>query len=197
MKHKKHKTEDLEKAAADYNPRHMNEREREQLERSMKTFGAVVPPILNIRTGRLVSGHQRVQAAKALGQTEIETVEVDLSEAQEKLLNIALNKISGKFVPEEVLSLLDEIGSAGDDPTTTGFDKLEMHDLRKLIGADDEPGGNMLQMKATVRQKHRATITAAIRAAKAAGPFDETQNKNGNGNAIHRIATAYLAKPRP
>jgi hypothetical protein len=195
MKHRKRKIEELEAAAADYNPRHMNDREREALVRSIKTYGALVPPVLNTRTGRLVGGHQRVRAAKELGITELETVEIDIDETQEKLLNIALNKIGGKFVPEEVLSMIDDITAAGEDPTESGFDRLDLYDLRKIIGVDDEPGGNMMQLKVTVRQKDRATIAAAIKKAKAAGPFDETQNKNGNGNAIHRIARAYLDRP--
>lgn len=85
--------------AAEYNPRkdlQPGDAEYEKLKRSIQEFGYVEPVIWNKRTGVVVGGHQRLKVMKDLGYTEVDCVVVDLDEAKEKALNIALNKISGE-----------------------------------------------------------------------------------------------------
>src|SRR5699024_5049711 len=113
--------------AADYNPRVSLEpgmAEYEKLKASLENFGFVETPVWNERTGRLVGGHQRVRVAKDLGYTEIEVSVVDLTEAQEKALNVALNKISGQWDEEKLQELLAELDA--DMLSLTGFDADEL-----------------------------------------------------------------------
>ena len=63
----------------------------------MSEFGYVEPIIWNKRTGNIVGGHQRYKILKDLNYEEAECVVVDLDDAHEKALNVALNKISGEF----------------------------------------------------------------------------------------------------
>lgn len=55
---------------APYNPRKMPAREMAALRRSMRTWGAVQPVVVNRRSSHIVGGHQRVQAAAAEGIAE-------------------------------------------------------------------------------------------------------------------------------
>lgn len=95
---------------AKYNPRDISDSAFEGLKESIKKFGLVDPLIVNTRTNVLVGGHQRLKACEALGMTHVPVVEVDLSLAEEKALNVTLNnqKISG-FYTDALQDLLDEI----------------------------------------------------------------------------------------
>ncbi len=118
--------------AADYNPRkdlQPGDAEYEKLKRSIQEFGYVEPVIWNKRTGVVVGGHQRLKVMKDLGYTEVDCVVVDLDEAKEKALNIALNKISGEWDNDLLASLLKDLDGRGYDITITGFDLAEAQEL--------------------------------------------------------------------
>lgn len=138
MKIVKMKTSDL--CPADYNPRkdlQPGDPEYEDLDRSIEEFGLVLPPIFNTRTGRLVGGHQRLKPYTAKGATEVDTVIVDLSEEDEKILNIALNKITGRWDYEKLGELLAEIQAAG-GLENTGFKDWEVEALNVDYGHIDD-----------------------------------------------------------
>ena len=130
MKIEKRKIEELK--AAEYNPRKdlkPGDAEYEKLKRSIQEFGYVEPVIWNQRTGNVVGGHQRLKVLKDLGQTEIDCVIVDLDDAKEKALNIALNKISGEWDNDLLAALLKDLDGQGYDVTLTGFDLAEAQEL--------------------------------------------------------------------
>ena len=87
--------EDLKPAP--YNARQSNIKQEGQLKTSLKKFGVVEPIIFNKQSGFIVGGHFRVRELKKLGYKEIECVIVDLSEADEKELNIRLNANTGAW----------------------------------------------------------------------------------------------------
>ena len=107
---KSYKIADVKPAA--YNPRAIGDAAFEGLKESLKKFGMVDPLVVNIRPNPtvLVGGHQRLKAAEAIGLTTVPVVEVDLSPAEEKALNVTLNnqKISG-FYTEGLAELIEEI----------------------------------------------------------------------------------------
>jgi len=79
---------------AEYNPRKISDQAMEGLSNSLETFGCVEPIIVNIRGGKnvIVGGHQRHKVLKkGGGSRKVTCVGVDLSEDDERLLNIALN----------------------------------------------------------------------------------------------------------
>lgn len=126
---------------ASYNPRKdlkSGDIEYEKLKRSLQEFGYVEPVIWNARTGNVVGGHQRLKVLKELGNTEIDCVFVDLSEAQEKALNIALNKISNDWDDEKLSALLEDLQSTDIDITLTGFDLSEIDKLFEEEEADKD-----------------------------------------------------------
>ncbi|WP_270167551.1 ParB N-terminal domain-containing protein [Paenibacillus sp. SYP-B4298] len=117
---------------AAYNPRvdlQPGDPEYEKLRRSIEEFGYIDPIIWNQRTGNMVGGHQRHKILKVRGYTEVAVSVVDLDEQQEKLLNIALNKVSGRWDDEALARLLDELQAAGAEIELTGFDAEEVDRL--------------------------------------------------------------------
>lgn len=95
---------------AKYNPRKTLEsksKQYEMLKKSLSKYGTVVPIIVNFRNNTVVGGHQRLNVLKELGKEEVEAVVVDLNETQEKQLNIALNKIEGRWDNQKLNELLE------------------------------------------------------------------------------------------
>jgi DNA modification methylase len=122
-------TTDLRRMAAPYNPRTITDHDLTALARSMTAFGVVEPVVVNKRTGRIVGGHQRVKAAEGAGIEELPVVYVDLDEAAEKQLNLALNRISGEFDLDKLSDILKELEADGADLDLTGFTASEIDDL--------------------------------------------------------------------
>ena len=125
---------------ADYNPRKdlkPGDDEYEKLKRSIEQFGMVQPVIWNKTTGRVIGGHQRLKVLIDLGHTETECVVVEMDEAQEKALNIALNKISGDWDKDKLALLISDLQGEDFDVTLTGFDPREIDDLFKSTLQED------------------------------------------------------------
>lgn len=114
---------------APYNPRKTlapGDAEWERLVRSIDEFGYVEVMVWNRRTGHLVGGHQRYNVLRHRGVTRAQVSVVDLDEAREKALNLALNKVRGQWDHEALADLLNELGGLdGFDVTLTGFDEDE------------------------------------------------------------------------
>lgn len=110
---------------AKYNPRRISDQQLASLKASIERFGFVDPVIVNDRTGTLVGGHQRIKAAKDLGLKEVPVVSVNLDEADEKALNVALNKISGEWDLDMLRGVLEDVQAGGLDLSLTGFTEDE------------------------------------------------------------------------
>lgn len=129
---------------AEYNPRKAlkpGDPAYEKLKASILSFGNVEPIVWNRSTGNVIGGHQRLRVLMDLGVLESEVSVVDLSEVDEKRLNIALNKITGEWDDEKLASLLSNIHAGGVDLYPTGFDEQELStmfaDLTKAAANDD------------------------------------------------------------
>ena len=129
---------------AEYNPRKAlkpGDPAYEKLKASILSFGNVEPIVWNRSTGNVIGGHQRLRVLLDLGVTESEVSVVELSEVDERRLNIALNKITGEWDDEKLTSLLAELTAGGADVYPTGFDEQELSsmfaDLTKATAHDD------------------------------------------------------------
>lgn len=125
---------------AKYNPRRIDDDAFAGLCESLKKFGMPQPLVVNSRSGVLVSGHQRLKAAESLGWAEVPVVYVDLSDAEEKALNVTLNNrhIGGDYT-EGVADVLAEIREAlGDDfMESLRLDEIEVPEVEVIPGEEE------------------------------------------------------------
>ena len=123
--------------SAAYNPRQISREELNKLIKSIKQFGFVDPALVRKHDNMIVGGHQRVKAAIELGLKEIPVVYLDITENDAKLINVALNKISGDWDEDKLTELLAELKFFDDiDELLTGFDEDE---LDQLLADLEEP----------------------------------------------------------
>jgi DNA modification methylase len=110
-----------------YNPRTMSRAELRKLVRSMAQFGCVEPLVVRRQDQAVIGGHQRLEAAKQLGLATVPVVYVDVTEAEAKALNLALNKIQGEWDLPKLGALLEELRDLPDlDETLSGFEAREL-----------------------------------------------------------------------
>ena len=117
--------------AAPYNPRRdlqPEDAEYQKLRRSIETFGYIEPIIWNERTGNVVGGHQRLKVLLEKGAEDIEAVVVDLDEKDEKILNVLLNKVKGRWDIGKLADLLQQLDEAV-EMEVTGFEDWELQSL--------------------------------------------------------------------
>ena len=117
--------------AAAYNPRkdlQPDDAEYKKLRRSIEEFGYIEPIIWNERTGNVVGGHQRLKVLLEQGTEDMECVVVDLDDHDEKILNVLLNKVKGRWDIGKLADLLQELDEAG-GMEVTGFEDWELQSL--------------------------------------------------------------------
>ena len=127
---------------ADYNPRKINKKSMKGLTKSLDKFGYLQDIIVNIRDqkNKIVGGHQRLTALGLPPDEEIECTIVDLSDIQEKALNIALNNkhISGEYT-EELKDILSDLSANFEDFEELNFDDLA---VEFDFNFEEEPPGD-------------------------------------------------------
>ena len=116
---------------AKYNPRldlQPEDKEYQDIKRSITEFTLVEPLVIN-KDMVIIGGHQRLKILKELNFTTVPCITVDLDKQKEKMLNIALNKISGDWDRIKLKDILEELDSGEYDITLTGWGEQEMEDL--------------------------------------------------------------------
>jgi ParB-like nuclease domain len=104
------------------NPRRISESELEALTRSMRRYGLVQPILVRREDDTVIGGHQRLVAARRLGLDTVPVIKLDLSAEQARLLNLALNRISGEWDEDLLARLLAELGQSVEvDLSLSGF----------------------------------------------------------------------------
>lgn len=115
-----------------YNPRvelQPGDPEWEAIDASLDEFGQVQGLVWNKRSGNLVAGHQRINVMKHRGRDKAHFTVVDLDPDAEKRLNLILNKVSGRWEPLKLQSLLAELNAAELDLTKLGWTPLELRNI--------------------------------------------------------------------
>ncbi len=136
---------------AAYNPRTISEHQQKALKDSLEKFGDLSGIILNVRTGTLVGGHQRMRLMKqgyeiekvastdstgtvAIGHIvtpfgKIPYREVNWDQNMEKAANVAANNIGGEWDNDKLSDLLSSIDQSQINLSYTGFSDNELTDL--------------------------------------------------------------------
>ncbi len=123
---------------AGYNARAMTREERYALKQSIEEFGFAEPIVINVHPKRLnvvIGGHQRLEIAKEMGLEDVPCVELKLTPAKERQLNIRLNKNVGHWNLEALRKYFDV-----NDLLGWGFQQKDLDfDVSALVRDDANP----------------------------------------------------------
>lgn len=114
---------------APYNPRRISDHDMQSLRRSLRAYGIVEPVVVNRRSSVVVGGHQRIRAAALEGIAEMPVFYVDLDAQNERLLNLALNRIHGEWDEDMLESLLAELKADDAELDLSGFENAEIEKI--------------------------------------------------------------------
>lgn len=125
------------------NPRTHDEANLAAIQGSLARFGQAEPLVVQAGTGRIVGGHGRLVAMQALGWTECDVVELELTDLDATSLGIALNRSADLAGWDDgtLARLLSEL-RAEDALDGVGFDEADIDELLAEL-ADDEPPGDL------------------------------------------------------
>jgi hypothetical protein len=110
---------------SEYNPREITDGEFKKLQDSIKEFGFVEPVVIN-KQDQIIGGHMRVRAAKALGFKEVPCAIVDIEGDRAKILNLALNRISGRWDTNKLGEVITNLSNSDFDISLSGFEDWEL-----------------------------------------------------------------------
>lgn len=124
--------------------------------------------------------------------------EVDWDQKIEKAANMAANKWGGSWDDAALKDLLTEIDDGSGLIGLSGFNEVDLSGLmdRDGVAAMTETPAEkeqlFEQLTFVVTRAQMSDIGFALDKADKAGPFGETGNANKRGNALARIAAAYM-----
>lgn len=185
----------------DRNPR-KNDAAIPEVAKSIQRFGFGSPIVARLADRRIIAGHTRWAAAKSLGLSEVPVRFLDLSESEATALALADNRLGeiADWNDAELVESLRALQASDVDLSDLGWDDAALAEMLADPTLDPSaafgrlPNGapEMVNMNFTLSRSQRETVQSALVAAREAGPFVETGNANGNGNALARICDAYL-----
>ena len=143
-----------------FNPRKITPKQLDMLAKSMKEFGDLSGIVLNVKTGRLIGGHQRVKnldpswkitkaphkdkaGTVALGHIETpdgrwQYREVDWPEKKEAGANIAANQHGGDFDLPKLKEIILSLDDGSMDIELLGFNSNELELMMTATILDDK-----------------------------------------------------------
>lgn len=127
--------------------------EMESLRRSVSHWGMVEPLVVRRSNQLVIGGNQRLETAKALGMAAVPVVYVELSDAEAKALNLALNRIRGEWDLPKLGELLEDLQRLPEiDESLTGFSGDE---IDALLAELDTIGPPIPGRRASRRRRRR------------------------------------------
>jgi hypothetical protein len=152
---------------APYNPRKITEKQLGMLKKSMSEFGDLSGVVVNVRTGRLIGGHQRTKnldkSWPIIKQPHVDKVgtvalgyidtpagrwqyrEVDWTEKKEAAANVSANKQGGEFDLPLLKEIILNIDDGAFDMELTGFNSHELELMMTAVKQEDAESGNSEQ----------------------------------------------------
>ena len=138
----------------------------------------------------MVGGHQRLKVLLEQGAQEVECVVVDLPDKDEKILNVLLNKVKGRWDIGKLADLLQQLDEAG-AMEVTGFEDWELQSL--LMQYDHIKDLMEEDFSGYDDSKERSTFTMTFSLPADAREAVEGYMKNTE-NAKAELATAIINK---
>lgn len=185
------------------------DRGSEMVESSLRKYGAGRSIVVD-KNGVIIGGNKTFERALAMGLqmraiptkgdelVVVQRLDLDLSKDQKaRELAIADNRTAevGLSWDAEMLASLEI------DPSLFWSDEEFEVLLKSVDGGEwDEATGSLAsedrppfrQMTFTLHDSQHAVVLAALQLAKSIGEFEDTDNENSNGNALHLICAKFL-----
>lgn len=143
---------------APYNPRKITDKQLSMLRKSMAEFGDLSGIVVNVKTGNVVGGHQRIKnldpswkiekeshfdkvGTIALGYIETpwgrwQYREVNWPEKKEAAANVAANKHGGEFDLPKLKDIMIDLDTGDFDMELTGFNTHELEMMMTAVYQD-------------------------------------------------------------
>ena len=175
-----------------------------QIAASIKEFGFTNPVLIDA-DGGISAGHGRVMGARKLGLADVPCIRLaHLTAAQKRAYIIADNKLAlnagwdDEMLALEMLDLRDVdyalplTGFSADELSQifSAFDVSPLAEMPEIPSGDREP---FQQVTFTLHDTQAEQVQAALKAAGKMGPYVDSPNQNGNGNALARICETFLS----
>jgi hypothetical protein len=178
------------------NARKHSDRNLLAIKESLSRFGQRKPIV--VRGSKVLAGNGTLEAAKALGWTEIQIAEApdDWDEDTAKAYALADNRTAELAEWDEVVLArqLLELQDVGWEIEHIGFDAPEVSVESVTDAFGDLPVGernDATQITFTLTLVQAEEIKMALRQAKEIHNFEQSDNKNSNGNAIYMIVKEW------
>jgi len=161
------KIKDLKPAS--YNPRKITEKQLGMLKKSMDEFGDLSGIVVNVKTGNIVGGHQRVKnldpswpiikqehkdktGTVALGYIETHAGrwlyrEVSWTEKKEAAANVAANQHGGEFDMPKLKDIIINLDDGAFDMELLGFNSHELELMMTAVGERRDTSPQLPEMK--------------------------------------------------
>jgi ParB-like chromosome segregation protein Spo0J len=122
------------------NPRKIQAKGIEKLQRSIEAYGFVNPILAQRGTNMIIAGHQRLKAAEDAGLDKVPVIFLDFDDTTARAYNIADNRLNEEsewdFTP--LADMLQELDNGSFDLELTGFDLDEIEKLMNWTPEDVE-----------------------------------------------------------
>lgn len=183
------------------NARKHSAKNLEAIAASLEKFGQRKPIV--IHRGVVIAGNGTLEAAKSLGWEKIAVSEVPdgWDDETAKAYALADNRTAELAEWDEPIlaAQLFEIAEAGWEISDLGFESAEQpsgNDWADSFEKTAEDKKPFTQMTFILSNEQAEEVKAALDTAKSMGPFIDSDNENGNGNALARIAEIFNTSER-
>ena len=120
---------------ASWNPRIMSRHDMESLKGSLSRWGLLHNLVIN-KDGVVLSGNQRLEAAKANGLKRVPVVIFEGNEQEQRAFAVAANRVHGDWDQPKLEALLAEMRADEFDLTSLGFTTTELERMLKDFEAE-------------------------------------------------------------
>lgn len=188
------------------NARRHDERNVEEIKRSLQEFGQHRPFVVQRGTNRVIVGNGMLDAMLALGMTEGDAYIVDDDEETSIRRALADNR-TGELASWDMSVLKDLFQDMGPDVNVPGWNASEIEELFSLplspdglstdFSLPDGERSTMRQMSFVLADEQQKLIATAIDAIKSKNVCGETfGNTNSNGNALYWVVKEWVELKR-
>lgn len=179
------------------NPDNTNQHPAEQIERLgeiLRYQGFRNPLVVSNQSGFIVSGHGRLEAAKAIGMTEVPVYFQDFESYDQEFAHMNADNSIAAWANIDLKSVHAYDFGDGFDFNMLGFKDFKIDseevELPELSGKDPD----IQQVTFILSNEQKDILDEAMAKAKLEEDCEDEINKNSNGNILSAIMRSYVGQ---